>query len=321
MLDRDLYEILGVTPTATEAEIRKAFHKLAKLYHPDRNPDDKESEKKFKEASFAHEVLRDKKKRAQYDQMRTARARGGFRGGPRPGGGGGHEWSGGEPFSAEAFGDFGLGDLFNEIFGGGFSQGQAGGGFTRQGGRPGGGFARRGQDREASLTVSFQEAARGGERALEFTDGRRLTVKIPEGVKDGGKIKLSQAGDPGLNGGPSGDLILTLQVQPHPFFVREGHDIVLLLPISFSEALLGTEIDIPTIDGKVVLKIPKGISSGQRLKLKGKGIKNSATGERGNQFVEVQIRIPKQADEAYEQAAKAAAKSAFNPRAEWNVFA
>ncbi len=316
MLDRDLYEILGVTPTATEGEIRKAFHKVAKLYHPDRNPDDKESEKKFKEANFAHEVLRDKKKRAQYDQMRNARSRGGFRGNPRSaGGGGGHEWSGGEPFSAEAFGDFGLGDLFQEIFG------QGGGGFQRQGGRPGGGFARRGQDREASLTVSFQEAARGGERALEFTDGRRLTVKIPEGVKDGGKIKLSQAGDPGMNGGPSGDLILTLQVQPHPFFVREGHDIVLLLPVSFSEAVLGTEIDIPTIDGKVVLKIPKGISSGQRLKLKGKGIKNGATGDRGNQFVEVQIRIPKQADDSYEQAAKAAAQSAFNPRAEWNVFA
>jgi len=316
VLDRDLYEILGVTPTATEGEIRKAFHKVAKLYHPDRNPDDKESEKKFKEANFAHEVLRDKKKRAQYDQMRNARSRGGFRGNPRSaGGGGGHEWSGGEPFSAEAFGDFGLGDLFQEIFG------QGGGGFQRQGGRPGGGFARRGQDREASLTVSFQEAARGGERALEFTDGRRLTVKIPEGVKDGGKIKLSQAGDPGMNGGPSGDLILTLQVQPHPFFVREGHDIVLLLPVSFSEAVLGTEIDIPTIDGKVVLKIPKGISSGQRLKLKGKGIKNGATGDRGNQFVEVQIRIPKQADDSYEQAAKAAAQSAFNPRAEWNVFA
>lgn len=327
MLDRDLYEILGVKPTATEAEIRKAFHKLAKQYHPDRNPDDKASEQKFKEVSFAHEVLRDKKKRAQYDQMRMMGGRGGStrgtpggRGaqgqhGPMGGPGGGWSYEGGN-FSAEDFGDFGLGDLFNEIFGG---RAGAGGGFQQQQ-RRGGGFARRGADREAGLTISFQEAARGGERALEFTDGRRITVKIPEGIKDGGKIKLAGQGDPGVSGGPAGDLILTLQVQAHPFFRREGADIVLEVPVSFSEAVLGAELDIPTLDGRVVMKIPKGVSSGQRLKLKNKGIKESGSSERGHQFVEIQIRVPKDPDEAYVKAAESVGESAFNPRAEWAVF-
>lgn len=323
VLDRDLYELLGVKTTATDAEIRKAFHKLAKQYHPDRNPDDKAAEQKFKEVSFAHEVLRDKKKRAQYDQMRAARASGfGGRGGMGGGQGQGNwNYQGQQPFSAEAFGDFGLGDLFQEIFGGGFSGtsgGMGGGGFQQR--QRGGGFSRKGQDREASLTISFQEAARGGERALEFTDGRRITVKIPEGIRDGGKIKLSAQGDPGAGGGPAGDLILTLQVQAHPFFRREGADVILQVPVTFDEAVLGTEVDVPTLDGKVVMKIPKGVSSGQRLKLKNKGIKESATSERGHQFVEILIRVPKEPDEAYEKAAKLTADSAFNPRAEWMVF-
>lgn len=330
MLDRDLYEILGVKPTATDAEIRKAFHKMAKQYHPDRNPGDAASEQKFKEVSFAHEVLRDKQKRAQYDQMRATRGRGGPRGRAGQGAGGapGGNWNyEGAPFSAEAFGDFGLGDLFQEIFGGGFSGGGPGGpggmggargGFQRRGGA---GFARRGADREASLTISFQEAARGGERALEFTDGRRITVKIPEGVKDGGRIKLSQQGDPGAGGGPAGDLILSLQVQPHPYFRREGSDIILQLPVSFSEAVLGGELEVPTLDGRVVMKIPKGVSSGQRLKLKNKGIKSGGEAERGHQFVELSVKIPKVPDEAYENAARILSQAEFNPRADWNVTA
>ncbi|MBY0370871.1 DnaJ domain-containing protein, partial [bacterium] len=207
MLDKDLYEILGVKKGATDSEIRKAFLKLAKKYHPDVNQGDKAAEQKFKEVNFAHEVLKDKAKRAQYDQMRAG---GPF--GAGAGGGGGRQWrpeAGGNQFSYEAFSDFGLGDLFQEIFGGGgFGRGGMGG-MGGAAGRAGGrrGFAERGHDQETSVQVSFKEAARGAEKTLEFSDGRRLTVKVPAGVETGSKMKLSGQGSPGANGGPAGDLV------------------------------------------------------------------------------------------------------------------
>ncbi len=315
MLDKDLYEVLGVKKTANDSEIRKAFLKLAKKYHPDVNQGNKEAEQKFKEVSFAHEVLKDKKKRAQYDQMRDTVGRGGFGGG---GAGRGGSWNpqgaGGGAYSYETFSDFGLGDLFQEIFGGGGGfggfEGMRGGG-RRTGGRP---FPQRGADREAALNISFLEAARGGDRSIEFSDGRRMTVKIPAGVETGSKIKLSGQGDPGAGGGPNGDLILILEVASHPLYKRDGLDIILTLPITFSEAVLGAEVDVPTLDGKVVMKIPKGMSSGQRLKLTGKGVK-PARGERtGDQIVEVAIKVPKAPDTAYTEAAEALRSTAFNPR-------
>ncbi len=307
-MDKDLYEILGVKKDATEAEIRKAFLKLAKKHHPDVNPGNKEAEQRFKEVNLAHEVLKDAKKRAQYDQMRAAGAnpfasRGA--GGARPGPG----------YGAESFGDFGLGDLFQEIFGSGFAGGMGGGGFggAREG-RRAGPFPQRGADREMSLSISFQEAARGGERVIEFNDGRRLTVKIPEGVDNGSKIKLAQQGAAGMAGGPNGDLYIILDVQAHPLFVREGSDILLKLPLTFSEAVLGGEVEVPTLDGKVVLKVPKGISSGQRLKLAGKGIGMARRAQRGDQFVEVLIKVPKSPDTAYQEAAERLQADGFNPR-------
>jgi curved DNA-binding protein len=308
MLDKDLYEILGVKKDATDAEIRKAFLGLAKKYHPDVNPGDKEAEVKFKELSFAHEVLKDKKKRAQYDQMRAASGRGPF----RPGGTG--SWSeapssGG--FSYDAFSDFGLGDLFQEIFGGA-ARGRPGAG-GRRGNSP---FSQRGTDREAKTQISFIEAARGGERTLDFSDGRRISVKIPAGVESGSKIKLSGQGDPGAGGAPHGDLILVLEVAPHPYFRREGLDVVLSLPITFAEAVLGGEVEVPTLDGKVVMKIPGGVSSGQRLKLRGKGIVKSQGAVTGDQVLELQIRVPKTPTTEYLEAAEKLKASAYNPRSE-----
>lgn len=311
MVEKDLYEILGVKKEATEAEIRKAYLKLAKKHHPDLNPGNAEAERKFKEVNFAHEVLRDAKKRAQYDQMRMA-------GAPGAGGGGGgrrnYSYSDAGGFSAENFADFGLGDLFQEIFGGG---GGGAGGFRGQphGRRSGTGFARRGQDREMAMAVSFFEAARGAERILEFQDGRRLTVKVPEGVDTGSRIKLAGQGEPGLNGGPSGDLLLAIEVQADPSFLREGANIVSKLPISFAEAVLGAEVEVPTLDGKVVMTIPGGISSGQRLKLSKKGIRLPNRDERGDQLIELMIRIPKKPDENYREAAEKTKASDFNPRA------
>ncbi len=315
-LDKDLYEVLGVKKTANDSEIRKAFLKLAKKFHPDVNQGNTEAEQKFKEVNFAHEVLKDKKKRAQYDQMRDTVGRGGF-GGGAPGGGRGRTWSPQDgAYSYEAFSDFGLGDLFQEIFGGGGGAGFGGfegmrGGGRRQPGRP---FPQRGSDREAALNISFLEAARGGDRSIEFSDGRRMTVKIPAGVETGSKIKLTGQGDPGGGGAPSGDLILVLEVAGHPLYKRDGLDIILTLPITFSEAVLGAEVDVPTLDGKVVMKIPKGMSSGQRLKLTGKGVKPGRGDRVGDQIVEVSIKVPKVADSAYAEAAEALRSTAFNPR-------
>lgn len=306
-MDKDLYEILGIKKEASENEVRKAYLKLAKKFHPDVNPGDKVAEQKFKEINLAYEVLKDEKKRGQYDQMRAmganpfARARAGA--------------SAGGFSSAENFDQFGLGDLFEQIFGGGgFSQGGFSGGFKKSYYPPA-----KGQDRETALTISFTEAANGGERLVQFADGKRLTVKIPAGVDQGSKIKLSGQGDPGMSGGPAGDLIITLQVAEHPFFKREGNHVILKLPVSFSEAVLGAEIPVPTLEGTVHLKIPKGISSGQRLKMTGKGIYSSKLGRRGDQFVEVLIKIPKDLPEEYRQAAENLQKTGFNPREELTI--
>ena len=307
-MDRDLYEILGLKKDATERDIQKAFRVLAKKYHPDVNQDNKEAENKFKEVNLAHEVLKDPKKRKQYDQAKAmgadpcARRAAGGPGGQNPFGGG-----------AE-FADFGLGDLFEEIFGG-----QTGGvrGRRRGGaGASGGGFrfSQRGTDRETVLPINFLEAARGGDRYFELSDGRKLTVKIPEGVETGSKIKLSGQGDPGIGGAPNGDLILQLEVGPHPVFTREGFNVVTRLPISFAEAVLGAEVEVPTLDGKVHMKIPKGVSSLQRLKLSNKGIRSTKSGTSGDQFVELIIKVPRQPDEKYVEAAEKLKDSTFDPR-------
>jgi DnaJ-class molecular chaperone len=164
------------------------------------------------------------------------------------------------------------------------------------------------------LSISFQEACRGGQRVLEFQDGRRLTVKIPEGVENGQKIKLSQQGDPGTGGAPNGDLYLIAEVQPHPIFTREGRDIVVKLPLTFSEAVLGGDVEVPTLDGRATVKVPKGVSSGQRLKLTGKGIRSLKGDERGDQFAEILIKIPRDPSAVYRQAAESIAGESFHPR-------
>lgn len=318
-MDKDLYEILGVKKDASETEIRKAFLKLAKKFHPDVNPDNKESELKFKEVNLAYEVLKDKKKRQQYDAMRAA-GRNPFEPGARPpGGGGGFGGGGPDPFQ-----DFGLGDLFQEIFGGRGGGGGFGGpgmGGPGRGGFGGGGggfrgFPQRGADQAASFTVTFQEGARGGERTLELAPGRRVTVKIPEGIESGTKIKLSGQGEPGRAGGPAGDLVLTIEVAPHPQFRREGNNLVVSLPITFSEAVLGGEVDVPTLEGKAFVKVPAGVSSGQRLKLGGKGIRTPRNGVKGDLLAELSIRVPRDPSPAYVEAAERLREEAFHPRGE-----
>lgn len=309
-MDKDLYEILGVKKESSDGEIRKAFLKLAKKFHPDVNQGNKDAEQKFKEVNLAYEVLKDQKKRKQYDDMK-AMGQNPF---ARAAHAGQYGWSGGnQGFEGFAGGDFGLGDLFEEIFGRGatFDRGGMGGRGTR--GRQGP-FRAKGSDRESVVHVTLNEAFKGGEKTLEFQDGRRLTVKIPEGVDNGSRIRLAGQGEPGMGGGPSGDLFLVIQVQEHPFFLREGINILLKTPITFSEAVLGAEIEIPTLDGRVHMKIPKGVSSGQRLKLSGRGTLGK-DGRRGDQFVELQIKLPKDVSkEEYQKAAELLKEDAFKPR-------
>jgi curved DNA-binding protein len=279
---RDYYKLLGVSRSASKEEIGKAFKKLARKYHPDLNPNDKDAENKFKEINEAYEVLKDEKKRKLYDQFGSNWEHGqNFQ--PPPGyenvhfGGGGGFGGGGAGFS----------DFFETIFGGGgggfrggfqpggFSQGDFGGGYQR---RP-----RRGADSEASYELTLEEAYRGGKKSItlqEQTSGpdgiprmttKTLEVTVPAGIKDGQKIRLAGQGNPGLNGGAKGDLYLKIRLMPHHMFKVSESDVILDLPLSPWEAALGTTARIPTLDGAVEMKIPPGIGSGKKLRIKGRG--------------------------------------------------
>ncbi len=335
MATRDYYEILGVPRTASDEELKKAYRQLAMKHHPDRNPNNKESESRFKEASEAYAVLTDKAKRAQYDQF-------------------GHVEGNGSP--GADFGGFGQGAPFGDVFGDIFSD--FFGGQTR-GGRGRGG-ALRGSDLQYNMDISFEQAAfghatevniprletcdacgglgaksskdvevcgychgtgqmriqqgffsvattcshcRGQGRIIRAPcpkchgEGRtrkthKLRVTIPAGVDTGHKLKLSGEGEHGVQGGPAGDLYIAINVQPHPFFQREDSDILCEVPITFVQAAMGGDIEVPTLEGKVELKVPPGTQSQKVLRLRGKGIAQIRGGGRGDQYVRVIVEIP-----------------------------
>ena len=286
MSKRDFYEVLGVSRTATKDEVRKAYKKLARKFHPDVKPADPESEKKLSEITEAYDVLSDEEKRKNYDQFGHS-----FRGA-----GGGP--SGGNPF--EGFGGGGTGgtafdleDLFGGMFGGGGGKGGSpfGGGRQRQ---P---RAQKGSDVKAEITVPFTVAVEGGDYSLSVQQGsknERLTVKIPAGIDEGQSIRLAGQGSAGSGGGAAGDLLVTIHIAAHPWFRRDGHNVLVDVPVSPSEAALGAKIDVPTLhEGVVVLSVPPGTSSGAKLRLRGKGVRNPKTGDRGDQFVVLRIVLPK----------------------------
>lgn len=290
---QDYYAALGITRSATQDEIQKAYRNLARKYHPDLNPDDKTAQQKFKEIQQAHDVLSDPEKRKLYDQFGPDFERFGS-GGPFPGGGS----AGGQGFSFE--------DLFGGATGGGGSGGfQFGDDFAdlfRQfgGGRSGGGGRQarsaaptRGRDLNAELTVPFNTAVVGGNASISVSRGGKqesLTIKIPPGVETGKKMRLRGQGEPGPNG-QSGDLIVALTVAEHPCFRRSGNNLVLQLPVTLQEAALGATVDIPVPEGTVALKIPAGSSSGRRLRIRGQGIRSSS-GAAGDLYVELEIKLP-----------------------------
>jgi curved DNA-binding protein len=304
-MPRDYYEVLGVKKSASEDEIKKAYRKLAREFHPDRNPGDKKAEGKFKEVQEAYDVLSDTAKRSQYDRFGTVGQDGG---GAGPGGSGFRWQWGGPGGEAQQVDPEAAADIFRQFFGGG------GGGFgdvgdveellgKRSRGRSRGRRTSAAPEVESEVTIPFTTAALGGTINIQV-DGRELSVKIPVGVTDGQAMRL-QGQAPG-----GGNLKLVLRIQPHPYFRREGNNIILEVPISISEAVLGAKVDVPTLDGtKLSVKVPAGTSSGARLRLRGKGIAGS------DQFIEIKIAVPPSVDESARKLIEEFARlQPYNPR-------
>ncbi|HLR56572.1 MAG TPA: DnaJ C-terminal domain-containing protein [Beutenbergiaceae bacterium] len=298
-LEKDFYAALGVPKDASEADIKKAYRKLARKYHPDQNAGDPEAETKFKEVGEAYSVLSDSEKRQQYDALR-AMAGGGprFASGPGgPGGAGGFEdlfggmfggagGAGGGPhvrYSSTGGGAGGFEDILSQMFGGG-------------GGAPAGFGAQPGANLAASTRLPFRSAVEGEAVTLNV-GGRRMNVRIPAGVKDGQKIRLRGKGEPGQGGGPAGDLIVTVSVEPHPVFGIDGRNLTITVPVSFPEAVKGATVAVPTFDGgSVRVRVPKGTSSGARLRVKGKGVRTPKG--TGDLIVTVEVAVPKNLSKA-----------------------
>lgn len=276
---KDFYQELGVSRTATDDEIRRAYRKLAAKFHPDKNPGDASAEARFKDINRAHEVLSDRDKRSLYDRYGEAGLREGFRPGMggmgrgRPGSGGLEDMFGG--------GGAGIGDIFGEMFGGGGGRGVRGRAAQ----------ALKGADVAAEVTVGFVDAVRGTSVKLSAPGSAgETTVRIPPGAGNGDKVRVAGHGAPGRFGGPPGDLLITIQVSPHEFFEREGLDLTLDLPISVGEAYRGAKVSVPTPSGEVTLKVPPKSQSGQRMRLPGKGV--ARKNHTGDLYVRFLIKLP-----------------------------
>ena len=360
---RDYYEVLGVSKGASDDEIKKAYRKLAKKYHPDMNPGDKEAEAKFKEVNEAYSVLSDEQKRARYDQFGHAGVDPNY-GAGGPGGG----------FGGFDMGDIDLGDIFGSFFGGGGFGGFGGGGARRNG-------PQKGESLRANLTITFEEAAFGCEKEINLnrteecdechgsgcqpgttaetcpdcrgtgvvrvqqrTGGfafsstaactrcrgtgkiihspckscggngsvkksKRITVTIPAGIDDGQAVSLRGQGNAGKNGGPAGDLIVGVRVKPHPQFRRDGTTVLYEQPVTFFQAAMGAELEIPTIDGKVKYTLPAGTQTGTTFRLRGKGIPELRGRGRGDQYVTIRVQVPTSMNAEQKEALRAFAQA------------
>jgi len=310
---KDPYQTLGVARTASADEIKKAYRKLAKKLHPDLNPGNKKIEQEFKEVTAAYDLLSDADKRAKFDRGEIDAS-----GAERPGrgfyrsyaeSGQGAKYRGGGGGDESFFGD----DIFSDLFGGGFGGGAGG---KRAGGARGGPrMSIRGADVSYAATADFVEAALGTKKRLTLTDGKTLDVTIPPGTEDGQTLRLKGQGLPGMGGGPAGDAFIEIKVEPHAFFTRQGDDIHLELPVSLPEAVLGASITVPTLDGKVTLKVPAGSNTGTMLRLRGKGVARR-DGARGDQYVKLKVVLPEKPDaELREFVERWAEKNAYDARA------
>ncbi|MGI9115839.1 MAG: DnaJ C-terminal domain-containing protein [Chthoniobacterales bacterium] len=298
---RDYYETLGVSKTASEDEIRTAFRKLARKYHPDVAKDKKTAEEKFKQINEAYEVLSDPEKRRKYDELGANwnQPGGGFQPPPHWGGGGhpggGFQWSGSDNGGVEfEFGGTGFSDFFEQFFGGGRGR-SAFGGFGQ------GTAAERGSDVEADIMVTLEEALKGSTRTVSLRRaGSKKTetyqVKIPRGVREGQRIRLAGQGEAGERGGKSGDLFLRVRLERNPDFSVEGSDLVHEVKIAPWQAVLGDTLVVPTLEGNARLKLPPGTQGGQRFRLRERGLPG-VSGQRGDLYVVAQIQLPKKLTE------------------------
>lgn len=303
--DKDFYAVLGVSKDVSDAELKKVYRKLARQYHPDSNPGDPAAEARFKEISEAHSVLSDPEQRREYDQLRAMGSGARFSAGGRPGQPGGFEDVFGGMFGGQRGGFQGA--SFEDLLGGMF--GSQTGGF-----RTG---PTKGRDVTASTVLDFVTAINGETIKLQPQGGKAINVKIPAGVSDGQKIKLAGKGEPSPNGGPAGDLVLTVSVRKHPVFERDGLHLRVIVPITFAEAALGATIEVPTLGGEPVkLKVAPGTPSGRILRVKGRGV-TTAKGS-GDLLAEVQVAVPGRIPDAALEHLRAfeAAMPAENPRAE-----
>jgi len=298
----DLYTDLGVVRTASADDITKAYRKLAKRLHPDLNPGDKAAEERFKKVSHAYSILNDEDKRGRYDRGEIDAS-----GQERPQQRYYRDYAGGEDAaryrSSASFEDIGA---FSDLFGDVFAQGAGG----RHGGRT---FKMRGQDAQYRLDVSLLDAVTGAKQRITLPDGNTLDVSLPQGVSNGQAIRLKGKGMPGLGGGPPGDALVEIAVRPHPVFRRDGNDILIDLPISFDEAVLGGKIEVPTVGGKVSATVPPGANTGQTLRLKGRGVKTK--GGTGDQLVTLRVMMPEAVDDDLKTFAESyRAKHGYDPR-------
>jgi molecular chaperone DnaJ len=313
--DKDFYQVLGVQKDISPADLKKAYRKLARTYHPDSNPGDAAAEAKFKEISEAHSVLADPEQRKEYDQMRAMGA-----GAPRFTAGGAGQQGGFEDVFGGMFGQgnqrttFSQGGGFEDIFGtmfGGGNFGQTSGGYRGAGGPT------KGRDLSASTTLDFVTAIKGETVKLQAAGGKAISVKIPAGVSDGQKIRLKGKGEPSPDGGPPGDLTLTVTVRKHPVFERDGLNLRVDVPVTFVEATLGATIEVPTLAADPVkLRVAPGTPSGRVLRVKGRGV--TTTKGTGDLLATVQVVVPAHltAEAKKHLEAFAAGMPNENPRAE-----
>lgn len=299
-MSQALYNRLGVKKDASQSEIRRAYRDLAKKHHPDANSGDSRAENRFKEISAAYEVLKNKDSRARYDRgeiddhgVERAPASGYWRGAGDPRSQAGFEFrstgpQGGSPAGGTNTGFGGFDDIINELFGRSGRRAETGEDFR--------GFHAPGADVRYSLEVDFLTVARGGKERVNLPDGRTLDVNIPSGVTDGQVLRLKGQGGSGLAGGPNGDALIEIKIRPDPRFTREGLDLVADLQVPIAVAVLGEKLRVETLDGDVTVQIPEGASSGRKLRLRGRGIKDAKTGNIGDIYLRLMITLPSEAE-------------------------
>ncbi len=292
MATRDPYSVLGVSRSSSAEDIKKAYRKLAKQHHPDLKPGDAANEERFKEISAAYTLLSDAEKRARFDRGEIDASGQERHAGPgsrtHAGRGRAYTSTGGADDSFFGGGD----DWFSDLFGGGRRRnaGAAGAGAGAAG--TSSGPKVRGSDIAYSVTVPFVEAAQGTKRRINLSNGKSIDVAVPPGTENEQKLRLKGQGLPGMGGMPSGDAIIEVHVEPHPFFTRQDGDIHVDVPITLNEAVLGATIHVPTISGKVALKVPAGANTGSVLRLRGRGVVNQTTKQPGDQYVKLKVVLP-----------------------------